>query len=634
MSRDAIGENVPAEDPEKTGDSEELPDVGDDKAVAEAIPELSEMIENLEKHGDIMGRRELTQDSQKKLPITEDPGQNEGPWAAQQPGHQERMQEAKKKFDEAKKAAEELNEENPSASSNATIPSSRTAAAASAAGAAGTASIATATAKSATISSPRASSTGRQIAKARGATPIRRTNSRDRYANKVKGMSRQEIQEMNEEQARRQEREAGRVDRPIKKIWDEEHPPKAPPKHLHKSTAKVETVGDEKRRHTSLKVSEEIPDQYLEYPEGFRSDSGRFSESASSHRNRGHGRPLASGMSPEDSRTHELEMFLQEAKQILLDVRTFDKQHVLEFSRKHENISYELDKHVRHGNLKDITQHVADSIEVIMEFSEDAKMAAEQCVDEAHRQAMALAKRSLDENIEIEHILITSNNQDMYGLAEKILMERRKRLQANKQGVEQTRLDELASRQNEKMIREERERQEMLRREREKEEERSPGKDEDDPTVEEIAKKTKEYEELVAPGPLPGETQNPAEEEETEEVNPKLVHLSVKEEHIGPQGGEPENEGHVTSGSDTEEDGQKLDMVQWMKMARSADSGAVTSNAPEDEEIQMLGEDDMVLCPICNQNLRIEQIEEHVRASAHQRRVRRSQREGRRSARP
>ena len=142
--------------------------------------DLPEMIENYEKYGDITGSRDPSRERTKKIKeekLTEDPGQNEGPWAAQQPGHQERMQEAKKKLDEAKKAAEELEEENPSAenpsaSSSAENPS------------AGRNAISL---KPRRAEAPhrRSSSTGREIARSRGATPIRRTSSQERYASRV-----------------------------------------------------------------------------------------------------------------------------------------------------------------------------------------------------------------------------------------------------------------------------------------------------------------------------------------------------------------------------------------------------------------------------------------------------------------
>jgi len=159
----------------------------------EETMDLPVMIENYAKYGNITGSREPSREPAKKIKeekLTEDPGQNEGPWAAQQPGqisnrfslstqkngspdrcslavrrarHQERMQEAKEKLDEAKKMAEKLEKieqfaqqqqassssaENPSAGRNAISLKPRRADA----------------------PPRRSSSTGREIAKSRGAT--------------------------------------------------------------------------------------------------------------------------------------------------------------------------------------------------------------------------------------------------------------------------------------------------------------------------------------------------------------------------------------------------------------------------------------------------------------------------------
>ena len=100
MSLEAIHE---ADAKESEASSSSLPDFDVENM------DLPVMIDNFAKYGDLTGSRDPSRERTKKIKeekLTEDPGQNEGPWAAQQPGHQERMQEAKKKLVEALKDAE------------------------------------------------------------------------------------------------------------------------------------------------------------------------------------------------------------------------------------------------------------------------------------------------------------------------------------------------------------------------------------------------------------------------------------------------------------------------------------------------------------------------------------------------
>ena len=181
---------------EDPSSSESLPDF-DKEDKSEDIPGLSEMIDNFAKHGQITGRsREPSQEPLKNIPSqepsknikeenpAEDTRKRENPWTA--------SQEARKSKEEDRSSRSQQQ----ASSSSVGIP----------------------TGGKDPISlkqSPRRSgSTGREIARSRGATPIRRTSSRDRYPNKVKGMTMQEMQEMKQEQARRQEIEAGKAGRP------------------------------------------------------------------------------------------------------------------------------------------------------------------------------------------------------------------------------------------------------------------------------------------------------------------------------------------------------------------------------------------------------------------------------------
>ena len=70
MSLEAIKEHGPTADPEKAVDSP-LPDFGDEKAMAEELPDLPEMIENFAQHGDLRGSREPSQEPVKKEPLSQ-----------------------------------------------------------------------------------------------------------------------------------------------------------------------------------------------------------------------------------------------------------------------------------------------------------------------------------------------------------------------------------------------------------------------------------------------------------------------------------------------------------------------------------------------------------------------------------